>query len=95
MAQPRSCACFAEKAKPCRFVTEVSLTDDLQSHRAAQIDIERLVRDPHRTATQLNRLPVLASRQLVVIKSPSWLVRRWLDRILESRLARFNLGKTL
>ena len=49
------CTCFTQKSKPGRLITEVSLTDDFQSHGAAQIDIERFVSDPHRTAPQLDR----------------------------------------
>jgi hypothetical protein len=43
MTNARRCTGFAEKAKPRRFIAEVSLADDLQSHGAAQIDVERLV----------------------------------------------------
>ena len=28
----RRCACFTQKTKPCRFISEVSLTDDFQRH---------------------------------------------------------------
>src|SRR5271169_135024 len=60
---------FAEKTKPCRFITEISFTDDFQSHWAVQIDVERLVSDPHRAATQLERFLVFTRHQLVVLKS--------------------------
>ena len=63
------CTGFAQKAESRRFIAEVSLADDLQSHGAAQIDVERFVSDPHRTATQLDRSPVFARNQLIVVKS--------------------------
>ena len=63
------CTGFAQKAESRRFIAEVSLADDLQSHGAAQIDVERFVSDPHRTATQLDRPTVFARNQLVVVKS--------------------------
>ena len=53
---------FAYKAKSGRFVAEISLADDFQCDRAVQIDIERLVSDPHGTATQLDRFPVFTRR---------------------------------
>ena len=65
----RRCAGFTQKTKPCRFITEISLADDFQCHGAVQIDVERLVSDPHGTATQLDRFPVFAHHQLIVLKS--------------------------
>src|SRR6516164_5060089 len=81
---------LAQETKPYRFVTEISLADDFQRHRAVQIDVQRLVCDPHRAATQLDRFPGFARYQLVVLKSFWWLVRFPLDRLLERRLARLN-----
>src|SRR5271166_4302271 len=81
---------FAEKTKPCRFITEISFTDDFQSHRAVQIDVERLVSDPHRAATQLERFPVFTGHQLVVLKSFRWLVRCRPECIPRRRLAGLN-----
>ena len=76
---------------------KISFADDFQCHRASQIDVDRLVSDAHGTATKLDRFPVLASHQLVVLKSLRWLV--WccrLGRSLERRLAGFNpASKTL
>src|SRR5215469_6451187 len=96
MAQPRSCACFAQETKPRRFISQIPLADDLKGYRAAQIDVERLVRDPHRAATQFHRLPVFACHQLVVVKPLRWLVRCRLDYIVGSRrLAGLNPAKTL
>ena len=82
---------FAQKTKPRRFVTEIFLADDFQCHRASQIDVERFVSDSHRTATQLDRFPIFADDQLIVLKSLRCLLRRRLDGILGSRrLARLN-----
>src|SRR6516165_10310361 len=87
---------FAQKAKPRRFISEILFTDDFQSHRASQIDVERFVSDPHRTATQLDRFPAFARHQFVVLKSFRWLVRYRLQRIPSRRLARLNAAsKTL
>src|ERR1700758_2867637 len=91
MPQPRRRSGFAQKAKPRRFITQISLANDFQCYGAAQIDIERLVSDPHRTATQLDRFPVFARHQLIVLKSLRWLVRCRLDCFLGSgRLAGFD-----
>src|SRR6516162_8711074 len=85
-----------QKAKPSRFITKIFFADDLQRHRAVQIHVERLVSDPHCTATQLDRFAVFARHQLVVLKSFRWLVRCRLDRLLERRLARLDAAsKTL
>src|SRR5580704_16011670 len=82
---------FTQKAKSCRFVTEVSLTDDFQCHWAAQIDVERFVSDPHRAATQLDRFPVFARHQFIMLKSVRCVLRCWRARILRRRLAGLNL----
>src|SRR4029077_12567320 len=78
---------FAEKTKPCRFITEIAFTDDFQSHWAVQIDVERLVRDPHRAATQLERFPVFTRHQSLVLKSLLCLPRCRLECIPRRRLA--------
>src|ERR1700747_3657294 len=70
---------FAEKTKPCRFITEISFTDDLQSHRAVQINVEGLVSDAHCTATQLE-----------VVKSVRWPLRHRLECIPRRRLTGLN-----
>ena len=68
-----------------RLLAEVSITDDFQCHGAAQIDVERLVCDAHRTATQFDWLPLFAHHQLVMIKPLGWPSRYWLERILSNR----------
>src|SRR6516162_3497833 len=60
---------LAQKAKLRRFFAEISLVDDFQRHRAVQIDVERFVSDPHRTAAQLDRFSIFTLHQLVVLKS--------------------------
>ena len=87
---------FAQKTQASRFITETLFTDDLQRHRASEIDVERFVSDSHRTATQLDRFPAFARYQLVVLKSFWRLVRCPLHRLLERRLARRDAAsKTL
>src|SRR6516162_10430855 len=87
---------FAEKTKPCRFITEISVADDFQCHWAVQIDVERLVSDPHRTATQLDWFPVFAPHQFIMLKAFRWLVRCRLDRNVRNSLPGLNpAGKTL
>src|ERR1700740_2191181 len=84
---------FAEKTKPCRFITEISVPEVFQSHWAVQIDVERLVSDPHRAATQLERFPVFTRHQLVVLKPLRWLVRCRLECIPRRGLAGFKLAR--
>src|SRR5271157_5733147 len=96
MPQLCRCAGLAQKTNPRRFITEIFFADDFQCHGAVQIDVERLVSDAHGTATQLDRSPVCARHQFIMLKSLHRLFRRWLDRFLERRLAGFNPGsKTL
>src|SRR4029077_4049485 len=63
------------------------LADDLQCYGTAQIDIERLVSDPHRAATQLDRFPVFTRHQFEVLIPLHRLFRCRLDRFLERRHA--------
>src|SRR5262249_44932809 len=76
----RCCTGFAQKTKPRRFIAQVPFANNLQGHRVSQIDVERLVSDPHRSSTQLDRFPVFARHQFVVLKSS-----RWLNRVLRNR----------
>ena len=69
------CAGFAQKTGPRRFITQISLADNLQCHGAVQIDVKRLVSDAHRTPTQLDRFPVFARHQLIVLKSLRYVFR--------------------
>ena len=67
---------FAEKTKPCRFITEISFTDDFQSPRAVQINVERLVsdsplhRDPTRVVSHLRPSPA-RSGQIAALAAPA------------------------
>src|SRR5271165_7409498 len=85
MPQPRRRTGFAQKAKPRRFIAEVSLAYDFQCHRAVQIDVERLISDSHRTATQLDRFAVFALYQFIVLKSLHRLFQCRLDHLFGSR----------
>src|SRR5215472_5386345 len=80
---------LAQKAKLRRSIPEISLTDDFERYRAAQIDVERFISDSHRTATQLDRFSIFTRHQFVVLKSLHSLFRCCrLDRFLGSgRLA--------
>jgi len=69
MPHLRRCAGFAWKTKPRRFITKITLAYDFECHWATQIDVERLVRDPHGTAAQLDRFTVFTRHQLVVLKA--------------------------
>src|ERR1700757_1766559 len=88
---------FPQKTKPGRLVTEISLANDFKRHGTLQIDVERLVSNPHRTATQLDRFSVFACHKLIVLESLQRLFWCRLECILGSKgLAGLNLtGKTL
>jgi hypothetical protein len=73
------------EAKPRCLVTEISLADDFQCHGAAQIDIEGFVSDAHCAPTQLDRFPVFALHQFVMLKAMRSPLRRRINRFLESR----------
>ena len=60
---------FPQETKPRRFVTEILFADDFQCHGAAQIDVECLVGDAHRTATQLERFSVLVQHYFIVFEA--------------------------
>ena len=90
MTDARRRAGLAQKTKPRRLITEISFADDFQCHRAVQINVERLVSDAHRTATQLDRFSIFARHQLIMLKSLSCLFPRRLDRFLDRRLTGFN-----
>ena len=66
MTHARSGTRFPQETKPRRLVTEIFFTDDFQSHRASQIDVECLVGDTHRTATQFDRSAIFVRHQLVM-----------------------------
>src|SRR5580704_3287206 len=79
------CTCFAQKAKPRRFISEVFFADDFHCHGAMQVEVGCLVSDAHRAATQLDRFPIFALHQFIVLKSPRRQFWCRLDRMLGSR----------
>src|SRR5262245_13760467 len=81
---------LAQKAKPRRFISEISLADDFQRHRAAQIDVKRFISDPHRTATQFDRSTVFARHQFIMLKALLHLYWCRIGRFLQRRLAGRN-----
>src|SRR6516164_9654774 len=90
--RPRS----PQETKPGRLVTEILLADDFKRHGTLQIDVERAVSNPHRTATQLDRFPVFACHKLIALESLQRLFWCRLECIPRRRLGRLNpTGKTL
>src|SRR5271156_4176283 len=81
---------LTQETNPRRIITQISLADDLQCHYAVQIDVERLVSDPHRATAQLERFPVFPFHQVIVFKSLRYLFRCRLDRLLQIRLTGLN-----
>ncbi len=69
MTNARCRASFAQKTMSRRFILEISLADDFQSHGAVQIDVERLVSDTHGTTTQLHGSAVGVGSYLVVTQA--------------------------
>ncbi len=65
MPQPRRRTGFPQKPKSRRLITEIFFADDFRCHGAVEIDVECFVSDPHRTATQLDRLPVVTRHQFI------------------------------
>src|ERR1700730_6622800 len=91
MTNAGCCARLAQKTKARRLVSEISLANNLQSHRTTQIHVERFVSNAHRAAAQLDWCPVIVLRQLIVLKALRQPFRRRLDRMFRRRFARFNL----
>ena len=60
---------LTQKMKPRRLVSEISFANDLQGHGASQIDVECFVSDTHRAAPQLDRFPVFAVHQLIMLQA--------------------------
>src|SRR6516162_6491189 len=87
---------FPQETKSGRLVAEISLADDFERHGTLQIDVERLISNPHRTATQLDRFPVFACHKLILLESLQRLFWCRLECIPRRRVARLNpTGKTL
>jgi hypothetical protein len=90
VAHARRRARFAQETKPRRFVTEIFPADDFQGHRTPQIDIEGFVSDPHRAATQLDRLSIFVGHQFIVLKALRHVFRCGNDCVFGKRLAGFD-----
>src|SRR6266481_2628215 len=78
---------LAHKTKSHRLVSEIPFVDDLQCHRTAQIDVKRFIRDAHRAATQLDRTPVFALQQFIILETLCSWFQCGLDCILQRRCA--------
>ena len=65
---------FAQKTSSSRLVTKKSLVDDFQCDRALQVNVDRFVSDPHRSATQLDEFTVFGLQNFIMfealLKSP-------------------------
>src|ERR1700693_1867627 len=75
MTETRCRPGFAQKTKPRRLITEISLADEFQCHGASQIDVERLISDTHCAPTQLDRFPVLIGHEFVVFQATRYRCR--------------------
>src|SRR6266481_4201530 len=91
MPQPRRRASFPQKTKSRRLVTEIFFADDFQCHGALQIDVKGFVCDAHRPAAQLDRFPIFALHQLIMLKSLRRLLRSRLECILRRGLSGLNV----
>jgi hypothetical protein len=60
---------LAQKPTASRFVADISLVDHLQGYGTSEIDIERLVSNPHTTTTQLDRFASLVQDHFIVLES--------------------------
>src|SRR5262245_61120416 len=87
MPQPSCRPSLAQNPQASRFITEILFTNDLQRHRALEIDVEPFVSNPHRPATQLERLAVFVRQQFVMFIALCLMLRCRLDRMFRRRLA--------
>jgi hypothetical protein len=62
---------LAQKSELSGFVTQISLTDDLQGHGTTQINVERLVGHTHCPTTQLDRPASFVQGNFIVLESPN------------------------
>src|ERR1700730_13244756 len=85
MPQSRRRAGFAQKAKSSGLIIKIFFADDFQGYGAVQINVERLVSYAHCTATQLDRFPVFARHQLIMLEALVRLFRCRLDRFFRTR----------
>jgi hypothetical protein len=69
MSDRGSCSGLSDETGPGRFIVEISRVNDFECHWAMKIDIESLVRDPHRAAAKLKRPAIVALQNLEVSKA--------------------------
>ena len=66
-------ASLAQETKLGRFITQIAFANDLQGYRTTKVNIERLVGDAHRAATQLDRSASPVEGHFIVFESPNLL----------------------
>src|SRR5215469_7381830 len=60
---------FPQKTAPGALVTDELRTNDLQGHRGPEVGIDRLIGYSHAAMPELQRLSVLISENLVMLKT--------------------------
>src|SRR6516165_7165387 len=60
---------LAQETKLDRYVAQIAIANDLQSHRTPEIDIERLVGDAHGATTQLDRSTIVVQDHFIVLEA--------------------------
>ena len=60
---------FSQETAPGSFVTEELCTNDLQSHRAPEVGIDGFVGYAHAAMPKFERLSVLISKNLIMLKT--------------------------
>jgi hypothetical protein len=60
---------FPQETAPGRFVTEELCIDNLQGHRAAEVRVDGFVGYSHAAMPEFQRLAVLISQNLVMLKA--------------------------
>src|SRR5580704_17090526 len=92
MTNAGCCARLAQKTKARQLVTEIAFANNLQGHRATQINVERLVGDAHSAATQLDRSAIIVQHQFIILESANLLSavcrpRNWTLFLVRSRFS--------
>jgi hypothetical protein len=60
---------FSQETAPGSFITDELRSNDLESHRTAEMGIDRLVGYSHAAMAELQRLSVLISQNLVMLET--------------------------
>jgi len=60
---------FSKKTAPGRFVTEELPIDDLESHRAPEVGINRFIGNSHAAMPELEWPSVLVSKNVVMLET--------------------------